>query len=228
MAKGLTIFSKNGMIVKEALKMRRFFALRKFLVCLIFFFVSPFTLFLGGYLILVFNSYPAKILGTSTTGENYPVLLSSLDFGENTSEEKLMASTILAEDSSLIMIKNYLKRFGSPLLPYAENIVEASRRYNISPYLIVAIAQQESNLGKTSPENCYNAWGWGIHSRGTTCFDNWPQAIETVAKGIAHNYCAKGYCDDPCLMMKKYTPKSNGSWCFGVNQFLNELRTGDF
>jgi len=29
-------------------------------------------------------------------------------------------------------------------------------------------------------------------------------------------------------MMKKYTPKSNGSWCAGINQFLREMETGDF
>jgi len=122
----------------------------------------------------------------------------------------------------------YLKHYNSPLLPYTDTILSSGRKYNVDPRLIVAIAQQESNLGKTSPEDCYNAWGWGIHASGTTCFGSWNEAIETVTKGLAKSYCAKGLCDDPCEMMKKYTPKSNGSWCFGVNQFLGEMEHGDF
>ena len=145
-----------------------------------------------------------------------------------TVSSNFIVPAIEAEDSIPIVIENYLKHYNSPLLSFKDDIVKIARENNVNPRLIVAIAQQESNLGKSSPEGCNNAWGWGIHARGTTCFENWKEAISVVTKGIAKNYCSKGLCNDPCEMMKKYTPKSNGSWCRGVNQFLTELETGNF
>lgn len=193
----------------------------KLLICGIFFCSTPILI-----LFLLFLSNPAskdKILGTSTTSpESLNVFLAQ------NNDENIVSSTVLTDNSTPLIIENYLKRYRSPLLPFKDAIISYSEKYNVNPKLIVAIAQQESNLGKVSPENCYNAWGWGIHAGGTTCFNNWDEAIETVTRGIAKSYCAKGLCDDPCVMMKKYTPKSNGSWCFGINHFLGEMETGNF
>jgi len=143
-------------------------------------------------------------------------------------ENGAIAFSIRAENSTRVVIERYLNRYNSPLAPYSELIVSEAASFGIDPKLLIAIAQQESNLGKNSPEGCFNAWGWGIHAKGTKCYENWEQAIKSVATGIAQNYCAKGYCEDPCVMMKKYTPRSNGSWCFGVKQFLREMEYGDF
>ena len=194
---------------------------KKIVLCLLFFAVSPLFLFLA----LFFQMADQKqVLGDSISLSPQPAgaMVSPLE------DVGVVAPTIIAQDSTPIMIENYLRHYQSPLVSYVDNFVEAGKRYHIKPQLVVAIAQQESNLGKNSPENCYNAWGWGIHSQGTTCFANWPEAIDAVTRGIAREYCAKGYCDDPCVMMEKYTPKSNGSWCAGVKQFLDELATGDF
>lgn len=137
-------------------------------------------------------------------------------------------STILQRKSAPIIIERYLKHYNSPLTGFVEKIISSAEKNNVDPFLIVAIAQQESNLGKKSLEGCYNAWGWGIHSKGTKCYESWEEAIESVADGIGKDYCQKGYCDDPCIMMKKYTPRSNGSWCNGVKQFLGEMESGNY
>jgi len=133
---------------------------------------------------------------------------------------------IKAEDGRCLAIENYLKKYNSPLLPYAENLCSVAKKYDLDYRLMVAIAQQESNLCKTSHPEWFNCWGWGIHSQGTKTYSSFEEAIESVAKGIKENYCDKGYCDDPCVMMKKYTPKSNGSWCFGVKKFMDEIASG--
>lgn len=195
---------------------------KKILLCFIFFAVSPFVL--GLTLLFSGNFSNSAVLGDSSFSSPQPNKI----FAFSGEESGVIAQTIKSSDSTPIVIERYLKRYGSPMFPHSEAILSAAFRYDVSPQLIVAIAQQESNLGKKSPENCYNAWGWAIHERGTKCFESWDEAIETVTRGIAENYCAKGYCDDPCEMMKKYTPKSNGSWCAGVNQFLREMETGDF
>lgn len=128
-------------------------------------------------------------------------------------------------DARPIIIKKYLDKYQSPMLPYADLIVSVSDKYNLDWRLLIAIAQQESNLGKKIPEGSFNAWGWGIHSQGTLKFSSWLEAIETVARGIKENYVDKGYTTTEAIM-SKYTPLSNGSWAFGVNQFLNELEYG--
>jgi len=195
---------------------------KKILLCLFFFTLSPLVLFLPIYYLSFFDQ--GKILGEAIS---LPPTAGKI-LSAQSSDENVMAATILGKDSTAIIVETYLERYQSPLLPFAAEILNAGEKYKVSPQLILAIAQQESNLGKKSPEDCHNAWGWGIHSQGTMCFASWPEAIEAVTKGIAEDYCAKGYCDDPCLMMKKYTPRSNGSWCAGIKQFLTEMETGDF
>lgn len=128
-------------------------------------------------------------------------------------------------DARPVIIKKYLEKYRSPMTPYADFIVAVSDEYGLDWRLLVAIAQQESNLGKKIPPNSHNAWGWGIHSRGTLGFTSWEEGIKTVAKGLKEKYIDKGYTT-PEAIMSKYTPSSEGSWAFGVNQFIEELETG--
>lgn len=139
-----------------------------------------------------------------------------------------ITSAIQTGDARPVIINLYLSRYNSPMQGYGNLIIETAERYNIDPYLFVAIAQQESNLGKKMPSgDCHNAWGYGIHSRGTLCFSSWEQGIETVMKGISEKFVNQGL-EDPEAIMQVYTPHSNGSWANGVNQFLEELKTGNF
>lgn len=133
--------------------------------------------------------------------------------------------TFETDDARPIIIKKYLEKYQSPITPYADLIVEVSDKYGLDWRLLVAIAQQESNLGKKAPPDSYNAWGWGVHSQSTLRFSSWEKGIETVARGIKEKYIDKGYTT-PEEIMSKYTPLSSGSWAFGVNQFIQELETG--
>ncbi len=137
-------------------------------------------------------------------------------------------TAITSQDARPVTINRYLKRWGSPLEGMGDYIVKTADKYQVDPYLIIAIAQQESNLGKKVPPHCFNAWGWGIHSQGTLCFDNWYQAIDVFAKGLAESYYAYGL-KTPDQIMTKYVPHSpNGAWAKGVNQFLQDLKSGNF
>lgn len=193
---------------------------KKIILCFLFFVISPLVISFSLYFISFQNQ--VRILGKSTVN-SYSNLYAALP-----EETGIIAYTLKIEDSTPLIVEKYLKHFNSPLLPYTDLIVKSSVKSGVNPKLIVAIAQQESNLGKNSPLDCFNAWGWGIHARGTKCYESWEEAIQSVTEGIAEKYCANGYCDDPCVMMKKYTPQSSGSWCFGVNQFLREMELGDF
>lgn len=141
---------------------------------------------------------------------------------------KDIKTAIKTGDARPVIIDLYLARYNSPMAGYGEYILQMSETYGVDPYLFIAIAQQESNLGKKMPrQDCHNAWGYGIHSRGTLCFASWEEGIEAVMSGLNEKYISKGLID-PEEMMAVYTPFSNGSWARGVRQFLEELQTGTF
>lgn len=132
-------------------------------------------------------------------------------------------STVGYEDARVEIVKKYLKNYNSPLEPHAGYIVEMADENGLDFRLLTAIAQQESNLCKKIPENSFNCWGWGIHSRGTLGFSSFEEGIRVVSEGLKRDYINKGYTT-PEEIMSKYTPLSNGSWAFGVNTFLGEMR----
>ncbi len=132
------------------------------------------------------------------------------------------------EDARPLIINKYLERWGSPFEGMGNFITSVADQYGVDPYLIIAIAQQESNLGKITPPSCHNAWGWGIHSAGTLCFETWEEGITTFTKGIAEKYHAYGLYT-PDEIMTKYVPHSpEGAWAKGVNSFLESLNSGNF
>lgn len=137
-------------------------------------------------------------------------------------------TALASQDARPLVIERYFERYSSPMVGTGQFIVDNADAHNVDPYLVVAIAQQESNLGKLMPEACHNAWGWGIHSEGTLCFDSWKEGILTFIEGIAQSYHAYGLYS-PEELMSKYVPHSpEGAWAKGVTQFLSELETGDF
>jgi len=195
--------------------MKRLFSL------VVFFLASPLVIVVSLSLAFSLERNP-QILGTAVS----PVGFISKLYASVPATTSEVSTEAVTADARSLLIEKYLEKYHSPLLPYASLICQVSDKYGLDYRLLVAIAQQESNLCKTSDPEWYNCWGWGIHSRGTKTFESYEQAIETVAKGIKEKYCDLGYCEDPCVMMTKYTPQSNGSWCFGINKFFSEIELG--
>lgn len=135
-------------------------------------------------------------------------------------------TAIASEDARPLIIERYLSHYNSPMAGEADYIVKIADRFELDPYLVVAIAQQESNLGKLMPPNCHNAWGWGIHKAGTLCFDDWHEGINTFVSGLAEKYLAYGLRTPEEIMTKYNATSPGGAWAHGVNQFLNELNSG--
>jgi hypothetical protein len=147
--------------------------------------------------------------------------------GEIENKDIYINAIATGADARPMLIKNYLEKYNSPLLPYSDLIFELSESYGYEYYWIVAIAQQESNLCKKIPDDSHNCWGYGIHKSGTLKFDNYELAIKSYAEYLKRQYFDKGL-NTPELIMKKYCPSSNGSWANGVNQFIEELKNGSF
>lgn len=127
-----------------------------------------------------------------------------------------------AGDARIANLKRFFRKYNSPLYDHAENIVQTSDRYAFDYRLLPAIAMQESGLCRAVPSDSHNCWGWGIYGNTVTRFESYPDAIDTVAKGLRKNYLDKGLVT-ASQIMEKYTPSSNGSWARGVNTFMQAL-----
>lgn len=166
---------------------------------------------------LSYHSYhknSAKVLGASDTQLAYASLPG---FSHITQED------IEAKDSRVEMVRQFFARYGSPLEPYAKDVVEAADEYGLDFRLIPAIAMQESTLCKKIPKDSHNCWGFGIYGGKVTRFDDYPEAIHTVTKTLAVKYKKDGL-NTPEEIMQRYTPSSNGSWAAGVNLVFKSLQ----
>lgn len=126
------------------------------------------------------------------------------------------------KDRRVAVLKTFFRKYDSPLYDHADFIVKVSDEYGLDYRLIPAISMQESTACKFIPHNSYNCWGWGIYGDKITRFNSYPDAIETIAKGLKKNYIDKGLTS-PEQIMAKYTPSSNGSWARGVSSVLGVL-----
>lgn len=126
-------------------------------------------------------------------------------------------------DARVEIVRQYLERYNSPLEPWSAHLVSASDKYGLDFRLLVAIAQQESNLCKKIPINSYNCWGWGIHSAGTLMFPDYDTAINAVASGLKNEYLSKGYVTVDEIMDKWVPHSPERAWAKGVKDFMAEM-----
>lgn len=132
------------------------------------------------------------------------------------------STNLQTADARPEIVKSYLQRYESPLLPYADEIVKLSDNNGLDFRLIVSIAQCESNVCKKIPEGSYNCWGF---ENGNTKFNSWDHALQRVAKTLKEGYIDKGLVT-PEQIMPKYAPPSvekGGPWAKCVSQFLKEM-----
>lgn len=202
--------------------------MRNLLYIVTFFTVTPLTLAVTLFTSSALSKYDAmqavELIEPQTNNLN---ALASPKYGTQVyaalpSSTGQVQGAATAADARVEIIRQYLANYKSPLEPYSAEVVAVSEKYDLDFRLLVAIAQQESNLCKKIPESSYNCWGWGIHERGTLKFASYPEALETVASGLKADYLDRGYVT-PEQIMKKYTPSSPGSWAAGVNQFLGQM-----
>jgi hypothetical protein len=199
---------------------KSFGRLHKAVVCAI---LMVFGVFVGfGEVVFLSKIGDVNVLGA--TDEKWENNL-TIGEAEGDSNQIKVKSEIAADDARPLIIRRYLEKYKSPLVPYSDLIYQVSKDYGFEYYWIVAIAQQESNLCKKAPEDSHNCWGYGIHKRGTLKFDNYELAIKSYAEYLKREYFDKGLTT-PELIMKKYCPSSDGSWARGVTQFINEMENG--
>lgn len=188
-----------------------------------FFLITPLTILVSIMLINLLAKEKNKSISLAQTNE----LIQTTNYGAQVfsalpKQTGEIYGVATVSDARTEIIRQYLEKYNSPLESKAQFLVDTAQKYELDFRLLVAIAQQESNLCKKIPDGTYNCWGWGIHSRGTLGFNSFEEGIETVAQGLKNEYIDKGYLT-PEQIMSKYTPSSPGSWAKGVSQFLAEM-----
>jgi hypothetical protein len=88
-----------------------------------------------------------------------------------------------------IAIDNVLKKYQSPMITESDAFITACQKYQLNCYLLPSIAGLESTFGRFIYPDSFNAFGWG---RGYMKFNNWEDAIDTVAKGLKKDYVGRG------------------------------------
>ncbi len=134
---------------------------------------------------------------------------------------------VAKEDARPVLLRQFLQKYNSPLMPYAQTLVTVSDNNDIDFRLITSIAMCESNLGKKMPQGSFNAWGYAIYtgqSAGAN-FENWDHAIKVMADYLAKNFYSRGLTT-PEQIGPIYAPPSvetGNSWARCVRRFMDEL-----
>lgn len=177
------------------------------------------VVFIASFLLLISLSQKSSLYSFSVRNSPKMVAYAALPTNKD-----VFSYEITEADARVELVRQFLARYNSPLKPYSRDIVDSADAYGIDFRLIPAIAMQESNLcKKIVVENAeYNCWGYGIYGNKTTSFKNYKEGIETVTKSLA-KYKNHGL-KTPEEIMQRYTPRSDGSWSFSVEFFMDKLK----
>jgi hypothetical protein len=159
-----------------------------------------------------------QVLGAASNKSPEALVFAALPESKNQTQTSFQTNDARPE-----IIRQYLEYYNSPLVPYANLIVQLSDENNFDYRWMVAIAQQESNLCKRIPPNSHNCWGWGIYGDKVTRFDSYEDALVSIAPQFKEIFLKDKHSKDPYEVMQTYTPPSDGSWAKGVLQFFTDL-----
>lgn len=124
-------------------------------------------------------------------------------------------------DNRSSVLKSYLEQFNSPLAPYADSFIANADKYNLDWRLVASIAGLESSYGKQIPYNSYNGWGWGIYGDNVLRFNSWPEAIETISKGLREGYLRDNPDSNPYMIGPIYA--ASPTWAVRVDFIMAQM-----
>lgn len=211
------------MKINEVVKSEDFvFGKNLFLIC-VFFLITPITLGVSLFSLLSLKTSSVAKASSSQNSQVQTPFSGVQVYAALPAQLPAVSSEIGVSDARPEIVREYLNYYNSPLLPFAEELIQVSDKYNLDYRLLPAIAQQESNLCKVIPPGSYNCWGWGIHSAGSLGFNSFSEGMNIVAKGLKTKYIDKGYVTVPEIM-SKYNPDSpDGAWGKGVQSFMEKM-----
>lgn len=124
-------------------------------------------------------------------------------------------------DSRVRILREFLEKYNSPLVPFAGTFVETADKYSLDWKLVAAISGVESTFGHQIPYESFNGWGWGIYGDNMIRFSSWNQGIETVSEGLRTNYINKWGARNVYEIGRFYA--SSPTWAQRVEYFMNKI-----
>jgi len=190
----------------------------------------PILFFATASFALLFSVSGLALISASDTPIAASFLGSQIFTSPPPEEGAILGESTVTEEARPIILRQFLESYYSPLAPYSDLILAVSQEYGLDWRLLTAIAGAESTFARNVIDGCNNAWGWGIHSRGTLCFDSWEEGIRTVAQGLREKFLNDGLTTVDEIMAR-YAPLSldnGGSWGYAVSYFMGELERADY
>ena len=112
----------------------------------------------------------------------------------------------------------FLEQQNSPLVDYADEMIETADKYRLDWRLVPAITGVESSFGKRIPYHSYNAYGW---NNGNFRFGSWEESIEHVSKTLRERYLDRGATSVGAIG-RIYAPPST-TWAGKVNHLMAKI-----
>lgn len=191
--------------------------MRRFLLLLSFFLMTPTVLFLSGFLLLSSASQQGAGNGLSIFApQEKTIAYAALPTNLN-----VVGDSIQKEDVRIGRVASFLEAYNSPLTDYAGFIVNTADKYNVDYRLIPAIAMQESILCKKEITGTHNCWGFGIYGKKVTSFDNYSDAIDTITRYFAKK--KNSGIDTLDELGSIYNPTDHNNWKANVASFMTQL-----
>lgn len=180
-------------------------------------------LFFSMILLIKMDRHQEKYELIRPTVQGWTTKADDLVFSAIPPVENRISTSVGMADARSEILRQYLAKYNSPLEPYSELLVRVADENGFDFRWMVAIAQQESNLCKRIPPDSYNCWGWGIYGDKVTRFASFDDAIVRIAPQFKEKFLSHGPDTQAQKIMETYTPPSDGSWAFGVDQFMGEM-----
>jgi hypothetical protein len=118
-------------------------------------------------------------------------------------------------------IRDWLEGRGSPLAPYAEDLVAAGVAYDVDPRVVLGIAGIESTVGEELPPGSHNAWGWnGDGPHGLATWDSWEEAIDDYTARLGRLYDTDDVDED---FARTYCPPNWEKWLDTVRWVIDDI-----
>jgi hypothetical protein len=141
--------------------------------------------------------------------------------GTDADDEELVYLASDGERIDVERIATWLEHRGSPMAPYAEDLVRAGVAYDVDPRVVLGIAGIESTVGEAIPEGSHNAWGWnGDGPRGLKAWDSWPEAIDDYTERLGRLYDTENVDED---FAQTYCPPNWEKWLDTVHWVMNDI-----
>lgn len=126
------------------------------------------------------------------------------------------------EDARIKVLTSYLKRYNSPLTPYAATFVKYADQYDLDWRLVAAISGLESTFGHQIPYGTYNGWGWGIYGTNMIWFKSWDDGIKTVSQGLREKYINQWGASNVYEIGRFYA--ASPTWAVRVDSLMRNIQ----